>query len=593
MLGSYEFEALYAIYAKGARTQRAVAAASGLSLGTANATIKALRAFGLVDDSLAPTDAALDALAPFKVDNAVIMAAGLSSRFAPISYEKPKGVLRVRGEVLIERQIRQLREAGIDDITVVVGYKKEEFFYLEDLFGVRIVINHEYATRNNNSTIRCVQHLLGNTYICSSDDYFTENPFEPYVFRAYYSATFASGPTEEWCLVTKGKERLISGVEVGGRDSWIMLGHVYWDRAFSQTFGRILDAEYDDPACAPRLWEEIYAAHIDELPMVMRPYEDGVIWEFDSLADLQEFDSDFIDNVDSAIMDHVCRMLGCARSDIHGIVPLKQGLTNLSFAFEVKGRRYAYRHPGVGSDAFIRRSAEVAAESIAYELGLDRSFIFEDVTDGWKLSRFIAAREPFDGRNVAHVDAAMAAARTLHVSGAVVERSADPLKDAESYLEALSADRRISFRDFPEMHEQARRLHAFLARTESGIVLSHGDFCADNLILGNEGLCVIDWERAGMTWPEVDPATFACCCADYSFDDAIAAFESYAGRASEPLARARYVACLSLVSFDRFVRAVYQDMMGKSVDEPLHSWYRFAKAYGRRAEEFIAILDEA
>ncbi len=73
MLGSYEFEALYAIYAKGARTQRAVAAASGLSLGTANATIKALRAFGLVDDSLAPTDAALDALAPFKVDNAALI----------------------------------------------------------------------------------------------------------------------------------------------------------------------------------------------------------------------------------------------------------------------------------------------------------------------------------------------------------------------------------------------------------------------------------------------------------------------------------------------------------------------------------------
>ena len=98
---------------------------------------------------------------------------------------------------------------------------------------------------------------------------------------------------------------------------------------------------------------------------------------------------------------------------------------------------------------------------------------------------------------------------------------------------------------------------------------------------------------SSMTWPEVDPATFACCCADYSFDDAIAAFESYAGQALEPLALARYVACLSLVSFDRFVRAVYQDMMGKSVDEPLHSWYRFAKAYGRRAEEFIAILDEA
>lgn len=106
------------------------------------------------------------------------MAAGLSSRFTPISYERPKGVLKVRGEVLIERQIRQLKEAGIDDITVVVGYMKEAFFYLEDLFGVKIRVNEQYAVRNNNSTLMLVREQLGNTYICSSDDYFTENVFE-------------------------------------------------------------------------------------------------------------------------------------------------------------------------------------------------------------------------------------------------------------------------------------------------------------------------------------------------------------------------------------------------------------------------------
>ena len=62
--------------------------------------------------------------------NAVIMAAGTASRFAPLSYERPKGLLEVKGEVLIERQIRQLKEAGVDDITVVVGYKAEMFEYL-------------------------------------------------------------------------------------------------------------------------------------------------------------------------------------------------------------------------------------------------------------------------------------------------------------------------------------------------------------------------------------------------------------------------------------------------------------------------------
>ena len=48
-----------------------------------------------------------------KVDNAVILAAGASSRFAPLSYERHKALIEVKGEVLIERQIRQLREGGV------------------------------------------------------------------------------------------------------------------------------------------------------------------------------------------------------------------------------------------------------------------------------------------------------------------------------------------------------------------------------------------------------------------------------------------------------------------------------------------------
>lgn len=52
---------------------------------------------------------------------------------------------------------------------------KEAFFYLEDAFGVKIRVNEQYASRNNNSTLMVVREQLGNTYVCSSDDYFTEN----------------------------------------------------------------------------------------------------------------------------------------------------------------------------------------------------------------------------------------------------------------------------------------------------------------------------------------------------------------------------------------------------------------------------------
>ena len=101
----------------------------------------------------------------------------MSSRFAPLSYERPKGLLVVKGEVLIERQIHQLQEAGIDDITIVVGYMKEQFFYLQDKFNVNIVVNEDYYRYNNTSSLIRVLDKIDETYICSSDNYFSENVF--------------------------------------------------------------------------------------------------------------------------------------------------------------------------------------------------------------------------------------------------------------------------------------------------------------------------------------------------------------------------------------------------------------------------------
>ncbi|WP_321779698.1 NTP transferase domain-containing protein, partial [Schaalia cardiffensis] len=170
-------------------TQRELKDITGSSLGRVNTAVRECEALGYIADRTI-TQAGLDALAPYKVDNAVILAAGMSSRFAPISYERPKGTLRVRGEILIERQIRQLQEVGITDITVVVGYKKEYFFNLVEKFGVTIVVNPEYMTRNNNGSLWLVLDRLANTYICSSDDYFTTNPFESHVYKAYYSAEY-------------------------------------------------------------------------------------------------------------------------------------------------------------------------------------------------------------------------------------------------------------------------------------------------------------------------------------------------------------------------------------------------------------------
>ena len=275
-----------------------------------------------------------------KVDNAIIMAAGTSSRFAPLSYEKPKALIEVRGEVLIERQIRQLREAGIEKVVVVTGYKAEQFEYLKDKYGVVLINNPYYLTRNNNSSIYAAREYIKNSYICSSDNYFITNPFESDVDESYYAAVYIEGETGEWCISEDGG--WIKDVKVGGRDSWVMLGHVFWSESFSRSFLHILEDEYEWPETADKLWETIYIEHINELPMKIRKYPADFIFEFDTLDELREFDTSYITNTRSEILKKVAGELGVEEKEIRSVKAFKdKDNAAAGFTFET-GKKYKY-----------------------------------------------------------------------------------------------------------------------------------------------------------------------------------------------------------------------------------------------------------
>lgn len=275
-----------------------------------------------------------------KVDNAIIMAAGTASRFAPLSYEKPKALIEVRGEVLIERQIRQLREAGIEEVVVVTGYKAEQFEYLKDKYGVVLINNPYYLTRNNNSSIYAAREYIKNSYICSSDNYFLDNPFESDVDESYYAAVYIEGETGEWCI--SEDDGWIKDVKVGGQDSWVMLGHVFWSESFSRYFLHILEDEYEWPETADKLWETIYIEHINELPMKIRKYPADFIFEFDTLDELREFDDSYISNTRSGILTKIAGELGIEEKDIVKVQAFKdENNAAAGFTFET-GKKYKY-----------------------------------------------------------------------------------------------------------------------------------------------------------------------------------------------------------------------------------------------------------
>ncbi|MBQ6502929.1 MAG: NTP transferase domain-containing protein [Flexilinea sp.] len=306
-----------------------------------------------------------------KADNAIIMAAGTSSRFAPLSYEQHKAMTVVNGEILIERQIRQLKEAGIPKIYIVTGYKSEQFSYLIPKFGVELIHNPNYLTRNNNGSIWAARKVLRNSFICSSDNYFSENPFENEVDYSYYAAEYADGPTAGWCM-EEDNEGYISSVTIGGNNSWYMLGHTFWSAEFSTRFLKILEAEYDLPGTANKLWEKIFMAHLDTLKMKIRKYDPDVIHEFDTMDELREFDTSYITDTRSNILKKLASELNIKEKDIFHIQTLKGADTEaIGFQFECpKGNyRYMYRTGKMEKNADISSLTASLGKTVSFTCG--------------------------------------------------------------------------------------------------------------------------------------------------------------------------------------------------------------------------------
>ena len=86
-----------------------------------------------------------------EVSKALILAAGLGTRLAPITNDRPKSLVPVNGKPILIKQIENLKENGIDDITIVSGYRADKLAEaVNALFsGIKLVESVDYASTNN------------------------------------------------------------------------------------------------------------------------------------------------------------------------------------------------------------------------------------------------------------------------------------------------------------------------------------------------------------------------------------------------------------------------------------------------------------
>ena len=236
------------------------------------------------------TELGLSALEKYKVDNAIIMAAGFSARCMPLSSAMPKGLFRVKGEVLIEREIRQLKEAGVENIIIVTGYMHEKFEYLREKYGVKLLLNQDFDKYNNMSSLYVAQNYMGNSYILSCDNYYEENVFHKYVYAPYTSSVYSEAFCDEYCITGVDGDGCITGVHRGGDRAWYTIGDAYYDRDYSGTFVSIMNREWDHLSVRNMMTDDFHIAHIKDLRLRQVKRPDNSIFEFDTLEEFKAFD---------------------------------------------------------------------------------------------------------------------------------------------------------------------------------------------------------------------------------------------------------------------------------------------------------------
>lgn len=288
------------------------------------------------------TEKAYDYFMSHKVKNAIILAAGISARFVPICFETPKALLPVKGEIMIERQIRQLKEKGIEEIIIVVGHMKDKFEYLKDKYAVKLIETDTYKIRNNHASVYAAKKYLGNSIISSADLYFSENIFQKYAYDSYYCTIYKEGQTDERGIVTNSYDKIVK-TYYGASDTWVTLGYAYFSDRFSQNFIKILDREYNYPDTIHKFWADFQDDNLTELYMYAKRCESDVIYEFDSLEELRDYDTEYMRNTRSILIKKIADRLAVSQADLRYFKPItKEDLGN-GFTFVAQQKKYICR----------------------------------------------------------------------------------------------------------------------------------------------------------------------------------------------------------------------------------------------------------
>lgn len=504
-MNKQESDILNSLYIEPFINQRILAETSGHSLGVVNHSLKELLKNKYIDEEIRPTKKAIDEFRKKQPQRAIILAAGFGMRMVPINTEIPKGLLEVNGEPLIERIIKQLHEVGIKEIYIVVGFMKEKYEYLIDEFNVELIVNSEYSVKNNLHSLKLVKDYLHNSYIIPCDIWCDRNPFSRYELYSWYMVSDLV-ENESDVRVNRKMELVIVPEKSGGN---AMIGIAYLVDDVADIVKDKIEKLSESSKYDESFWEEALY-NKDKMIVSAKVVHSSDVVEINTYEQLRELDS-YSNHLKTEAIQVICKAIDARAEEVIDITVLKKGMTNRSFLFTCKGKKYIMRIPGAGTDQLINRRQEAEVYYEIAEKNICDDIVYINPENGYKITEFLEGARVCNPLEYEDVKKCMKYLRAFHKLKLKVSHEFDIFGQIEFY-ETLWNGVPSVYKDYKKTKENVFSLKPYIDSHIVEKVLTHIDAVPDNFLFvkkdGKEEIRLIDWEYAGMQDPHVDVAMF-------------------------------------------------------------------------------------
>ncbi|GHU20296.1 choline kinase [Spirochaetia bacterium] len=454
---------------------------------------------------------------------------------------------------------------------------KEKFDYLIDKYGVKLIYNPEYATKNNLASLYCALEYLKNTYILSADNWIEDNIFSSGESKSWYSCVYKAGHSSEWCVQFDAVGRIYD-VVIGGGNAWVMYGPVFFNAQFSKNIASKIEEYYKKPGTADWFWEDVFIKEIDTLDLYIKKEAENNVYEFENLEELRAFDPEFGNNTQNHCLSIIAHFFNVKEEEITGIKNIKSGMTNKTFRFSINTDTYLFRLPGEGTEKLIDRKREKSAYCLIKPLDISDEIVYFDDA-GYKITKYYEGAINTNAGNSDDVRASMDLLRSFHNSKTSADFSFDIEQEINRYMHLCEERDCVRFTDYRETYKNMKHIIAIINNLDTPRTLCHIDVNPDNFIkLLNNSIRLIDWEYAGMADPLLDIAMYAIY-SYYSKKQADELLRVYLQRKADTTEIIRLYAYMSLSGYLWALWTEYKQSFGIEFGDYGMKMYRYARDY--------------